>query len=207
MASDENETKLEKIGADLITSLAATGIAFLDGGLTAAFLPVLTSSLAAKRHQERVAKALADIQDLLGQHAEKIKKLTDAQYKLINHACISILSTVDDQKISYLKAAIVGALTCSEIESFESEILGRWIRDISADEVFFVVDKHSCLRVQLGTNTDPQCFGARSGSKEASIISGLIALGILIPPEPDMYELGTYRWSSLVPNLLALLNN
>ncbi|CAK8725191.1 hypothetical protein KKHLCK_16095 [Candidatus Electrothrix laxa] len=138
----EGKSKLESASGSWLTTLAATGIGAC-GGVPGAFLPLFTGSLAHGRHVKRIEAAIKDIEESINKQELRINELTDAQYKIIGDAINCILSTVDEEKIEYLKRAIRNSFkpeTASELES-ETEVLSRTLRDISAEEAQFIVNR------------------------------------------------------------------
>ncbi|MCI5190553.1 MAG: hypothetical protein D3905_12370 [Candidatus Electrothrix sp. AS4_5] len=138
----KEKTKLESASGSWLTTLAATGIG-ASSGVIGAFLPLLTGSLAHGRHIKRIEDAINDIEESISKQELKIDELTDAQYKIIGDAINCMLSTVDEEKIEYLKKAIRNSFkpeSASEIES-ETEVLSRILRDISAKEAQFIVNR------------------------------------------------------------------
>jgi len=199
-------SNLEKVAGGLPVRLATAGIAAFDGGILASFFPVLTSSLPAKRHEKRVRSYLADIENILKEHEAKINKLTDEQYKLINHAALSALTTIEDKKLEYLKRIIRNTLKDADIRSLESEVIGRWLRDISADEILFIIENFHFDRIEIVDKpSNKKHKSVTDDSREASTTAGLVSLGILIPSGPNLDTLGTYSFSNLVSKLIALL--
>lgn len=137
---------------------------------------------------------------------QKINKLTDEQYKLINHAALSALTTIEDKKLEYLKRIIRNTLEDADIRSLESEVIGRWLRDISADEILFIIENFHSDRIEIVDKpSNKKHKSVTDDSREASTIAGLVSLGILIPSGPNLDTLGTYSFSNLVSKLIALL--
>ena len=138
----EEKSKLESASGSWLTTLAATGIGAC-GGIPGAFLPLFTGSLAHGRHVKRIEAAIKDIEESINKQELRINELTDAQYKIIGDAINCMLSTVDEEKIEYLKRAIRNSFkpeTASELE-YEAEVLTRTLRDISAKEAKFIVER------------------------------------------------------------------
>ena len=138
----EKKSKIESLTGSLVTSLITTGIGVVTGG-AGAFLPLLTGSLAQKRHLERIEKAIREIEEYINNHDLKLKELTDSQYKIIGEAINYMLSTVNEEKIEYLKRAITNSFNDEfDYESdLETEVLTRILRDISAKEAEFIVNR------------------------------------------------------------------
>lgn len=138
----KEKSKLESATGSLTTTLVTTGISVLSGGV-ASFLPLLTGTLAHGRHVKRIEAAIKDIEESINKQDLKINELSDAQYKIIGDAINCMLSTVDEEKIEYLKRAVRNSFkpeTASELE-YEAEVLSRTLRDISATEAKFIVER------------------------------------------------------------------
>jgi len=175
----KGETGLERIAGSLPVELGATIIASLAGGPAAALLPVLTNTLASGRHQARVKDALDSLEQELQKVRGDVDKITDAQYKFISETTLSILHSPDDQKVEYLKSAIVGALDVPDISMHDAVLSSRIVRDMSVSELKFVLDYIGSI---ICTDSDPQESEVQVDTKEGnfgSIISGLQSLGLL----------------------------
>jgi hypothetical protein len=138
----KEKSKVESITGSLSTTLATTGIGVLSGGI-AAFLPLLTGTLAHGRHVKRIEEAIKDIEEYINRQELRLDELTDSQYKIIGDAINCLWSTVDEEKIEYLKRVIRNSFkpeTASELAS-ETEVLSRTLRDISVEEAKFIVER------------------------------------------------------------------
>lgn len=211
MANDklDKPTALEKATGNLGTDLAGTLIAVCSGNPVAALLPVLTKALASGRHKQRVENAMLEIREVLDEHSDRFRNITDQQYKLINETVLSIFSTVDSGKLEYLKRVVRNTLDDSNLKSQEAELLSRVIRDMSADELQFVIDHYAYKLIKL-SNKEMADEGYRvlrvdPDSREGLIVSGLISLGLLLPGEATYAESGSHRYSNIVAKLIVLL--
>ena len=197
---------LERVSGALSTDLAATLIAAFSGMPVAALLPVLTNALASGRHKERVERALGEIAETLEAHATAIRDLSDAQYKAINETVLTVLQTVEDEKLAYLKHAVRNLLKARDLRSQEADVLSRVIRDISADEMRFLIEHRDVERFQISdTEGDSSYLKIPVESGEALVVTGLISLGLLIPGEPTWDESGLFRYARVVPTLIELV--
>lgn len=180
----------------------------LSGSPLAVLLPVLAKSLASGRQRQRVEAALVDINSVLEAQGEALRNLTNAQYKIINESILAILHTTSDEKLLYLRRVVHNGLRMSEIQPEEAVVLSRVIRDISAEEVDFLVQNFSFERIQLGNTTGPAVPGIHvvpGGGRDELITSGLISLGLMIPAGPTTDDQGLMRFSNSVAKLIALL--
>lgn len=205
----DKPSALEKAAGNTGTDIAATLLAAFSGNPVAAILPVLTNALASGRHKERVENAINEVGAVLDEHSELLLNITDQQYKLINETILSIFNTVDGDKLKYLKRVIRNTLDNDNIKSQEAELLSRVIRDMSAEELRFLVEYFSYNRIQLSkievTEDKKEVLRVDPDSREGLIVSGLISLGLLIPAEPTWDDSGLHRFANVVAKLIALL--
>ena len=203
-------TALERIAGSLTAEGALTAIGAFAGGPLAALLPVLGKSLAAERQKVRVEAALAEIDKVLSAHSHALNSLSDAQYKLINEAVLSLLHTTSTEKMVYLKRVVGNTISTSSLDDQEAVVLSRIVRDMSADETKFLCANFGYERIQVAS-TDPQhkmrVLKVKPGTSEALIVTGLVSLGLLESAEPTWGEGGLLRYSSVTAKLIALLRD
>ncbi|NYG35023.1 hypothetical protein HZU83_13985 [Sphaerotilus montanus] len=132
-------SKTESVAGSFVTEIALTAVGAAAGGVLAPLLPVLAKSLASERQRKRVEVALEEIASTLNNHEEKIKTLSDEQYKLINETVLTILQTTQADKLKYLRDFVENTLNESEMLPQEACVLSRIIRDISAEEIEFLL--------------------------------------------------------------------
>jgi len=204
----EGESALEKISGSVITTIAGTLLAAFSGTPLAALLPALTNTLASNRHKERVKRGLKDICDILRGHEAILAKLTDSQYKLINEFIIITLQTTEEEKLKYLKAAIKNTLASSKLKDLEAAQLSRLIRDISAEEIIFLLNhrKYSTIVFDQQLN-ESSVLNVQTNSIAGETVTGLISMGLIIPGASTMASIGNLRYSPLVGKLLNLVAN
>lgn len=214
----EKENNLEKIAGGLPTAIGTTLLAAFAGTPLAALLPVLTNTLAYGRHKDRVAKTLLEMNMVLDGLKDRIDDVSDSQYKLLNESILAALQTVDDEKLDYLRRVVRNTLREPEIIPHEAQLLSRIIRDISADELFFIIENHSYSWVSFDTLTEDEATKYTEDkstkyvdkmSGEGSVVVGLINLGVITRGlnEGWMSDTGGYIFSSIVPKLLRLVEN
>lgn len=176
----------------------------------AVLLPVLGKSLAAERQKARVEAALVEIDKVLRDHSQVLDSLSDAQYKLINEAVLSLLHTTSEEKMAYLKRVVGNAISASSLDSQEAVVLSRIIRDISAAEAKFLCENFGYERIQVAF-ADPlhemKVLNVKPGTPAALIVTGLVSLGLLEFAEPTWDEGGLLRYSRVTAKLIALLQN
>lgn len=203
----EKPTAFEKFFGNPITEGGLTLIAAYAGAPWAALLPVLSNSLASGRHSGRVEKALNEINETLLQHEEKIKNLSDAQYKLINETILTILQTAEDEKIKYLKSAIENSISEEKVNIVFATQISRILRDISAKEIYFLANHQGYLRIIFGqkpTNDNELCV--ERNSENGILVSGLISMGLIVPGSTTIDDIGRYYFSPLVKELLKIIH-
>ena len=207
------KSKIEKVSSGLPVNVAANAIGIGIFGATitplAVFVPFLVQTLASGRQAQRLEKMFDELTAVIESQSEKLKELTDDQYKLINEVISAAFYTVDEQKLALLKNAVVTAIDEPDISTSTSDALSRAIRDISADEAKFVVNNYRYTNLFIGPTTDlgNDSLGIPRGSHEEVLISGLIGLGLVYStlPSSGYVKSVKYEWSSLVAKLVRLL--
>ena len=208
MSPVQPPTAVERLAGNVATESALTLIGALAGNPVAALLPVLARSLASERQRKRVEEALVEVNDILEAHEEELREITDSQYKLINEIILAFLHTTNGEKLAYLRRAVRNTLCMSDIQSEQSVVLSRVVRDISAGEADFLLRHFSHERIQLGVaqgSISSEALVVATGGREELIVSGLISLGLVIPAGPTMDDTGLMRFSSAVAKVIVLL--
>jgi hypothetical protein len=206
-------TIAERVAGNIVAESALTVAATIATGpyaLLAPLLPLLVKSLASERQIKRIEEALVDIARILAANETQIHNLTDEQYKIINETVLALLQTTHFEKLKYLRAAIENALVMQDIQPQEATVLSRVVRDISAEEVSFVINNFSFEGFHLIATHPEQEFAdnilrVNPASRDALIVSGLLSLGLLLPAEPTYDAPNVLRFSSIVAKLIALL--
>ena len=201
-------TLLEKITGSLPVQGSFAVVAALSGGPLAALLPVLATTLASQRQAKRIEAAISQIQDALRGQEEYLEQMSDAQYKLINEAVLTILHTTDDNKIALLKVVVRNSPTVANISDFEATALSRLLRDLSAEECHFILDNFQRERIGLvveETKVSNRAAEHRIDSREGAVVAGLASLGVLVAAGGTYEDLGTFRFMPITAKLIALL--
>ena len=216
---------LEKVTSSLGSNLAAAAIpagllaysSDVPGVLVvaaAAMIPPLVASLPAQRQKQRVEQwqkdVTADLELLKGQ----IQQLTDEQYQLINEVVSTASQTVSAEKLSYLRAAVRNTISMKEVSSQEASLLGRIVRDISAQEAKFLCrffEYQNILLVKNISVSDAHTLLVDVNSEEASTVLGLVGLELLEPVYPGTRfgasgERTRFSFSRLASKLIMLLS-
>lgn len=198
---------LEKISGSLITQSTLTGLAAYIGTPLSALLPVLSGSLASNRHVKRVEKTLSEINEKFCEQEEKIKNISDSQYKLINETILTILQTTEDEKIKYLKRVIENSINEEAIPITLASQLSRIIRDISAEEITFLSKNINYNKVVFveDSNVESDLY-IEPHSHQSTLAAGLISMGLLVPTKPTIDDIGSYEFSPLSKKLLKILS-
>jgi hypothetical protein len=203
-------TLIERVADSPVTGAGLTLISTVPGAPVAALLlPILGNTLASGRYKQRVEQALASVSAVLEAHSEQLHTLTDSQFKLVNEAVLAILHTTSDEKLLYLRRAIQNSLIVPDLQPEEAVILARVIRDISAEEAHFLITNFSYKRIQVGRINENvhDALVVESGGRDEMIISGLTALGLILPAGPTMDDMGLVRFSNVVAKVIALLRD
>lgn len=204
----EPTSPLEKAAGNPLTALGATLLSAYSGVPMTAVLPVLAGALATERHKKRVEDAIRDVEAYLRAHETKLRQLTDAQYKIVNEASLAFFQTVDQDKIDYLRNAIKRSLFLDDLTLLEADMVSRILRDISAAEAKFLLDHPDAAAIQVGdAGTMPQAgvLYVRSDSPEIMVVSGLMAMGLLIPSEAAWDTSDRMMLSPICKRIRALL--
>lgn len=153
---------------------------------------------------------LLAMEQVLIQHRAELERLSDEKYAFINEVVLAAMGSTNDTKLAYLRNAVQNVLSLPELPPQEAVVLGRVVRDMSADEARFLMDHHGVQRISIGvadlTSTlDHHCVDP--DSNEALCVYGLLSLGVLTPGEATYDTMGMLGFSKLVPKLVALLSS
>ena len=207
----EKESGVERVAGSLVAQGAAAALAAYAGTMSAALLPVLASSLADGRHKARMEKQLRQITEELERVSEKVKNISDEGYKLINEMILTVLQTTDEKKLEYLRNAIVNGVSLEQMEHVDSYQLSRTIRDISAEELAFIIEYSGYDEIMMGTivgavQVKGRVFQLKEGSPLLKLFTGLISLGVIVPKGSSADDLGRYVFSPLASTLANLVS-
>ena len=203
-----SRTKVETIASSLPVSGALAATAAYAATPLAALLPVLGQTLAAERQRRRIEQEIAEISESLERQEEKLKHLTDEQYKLVNETILALLQTTSIEKISLLKTAISNGIDI-QVEPLEATFLSRVIRDISPKEVSFLAKNFQYQRVQVceaQVEHEIPTLTVHPDSQDGRVVVGLIQLGLLMPAEPTWDDSGLLRYSPFAAKVLAFVS-
>jgi hypothetical protein len=171
----------------------------------------LGDALAFGRYQKRIDGAIRELEVSLAEHGEKIENLTDAQFKFINETIATILQTLEEEKLSYLRRAVISCVSAPNMTHKEASVISRIIRDISADEIRLLASnsQYRGLVVSTGSDVETQIVIGQNlailqnTSDTETAVSGLISLGLL--KLDDTVFTNTYSFTPIVEKLLALV--
>lgn len=201
---------LEKTTGSLPGKVAANTIAVLGSTITplAAFVPFLVDALASGRQTQRLERMFSELNTLIAQHSEKLRELSDDQYKVVNEAISAAFYTIEEAKLDLLKRAAANAVADADAVSQVSDALSRVVRDISAAEPSFVVRNfaYELFVVSHAPMEIERTLPIKSGSTDEIILSGLINLGLLYSKLPRL-DIMAFEWSPLVVKLIRLLKD
>lgn len=201
---------LTEVGLTAATAAAGAAVATMAATTLLPLIPVLANTLAAGRHERRMRQNLLAMEQVLIQHRAELERLSDEKYAFINEVVLAAMGSTNDTKLAYLRNAVQNVLSLPELPPQEAVVLGRVVRDMSADEARFLMDHHGVQRISIGvadlTSTlDHHCVDP--DSNEALCVYGLLSLGVLTPGEATYDTMGMLGFSKLVPKLVALLSS
>jgi len=206
--TNEKPSLLEKVSGSLPTRVSVTALATIVGTPLAALLPVLSQTLASERHKVRVERALKDINQILTRQEDKLKELSDSQYKIVNEIILTILQTTEQEKIEYLKAAIKNTFKQDKHTISMATLISRILRDITLDEIMFLLRNSECSRIIFsGQPMNDHELSIDVNSKEGAIVSGLISLGLMVPGAATFDDIGRYQYSPLVRDIIDIIGS
>jgi len=204
----EDKSNLEKVTGNLATKTAGIAVGVLGATVTplAAFVPFLLETLASGRQSKRLESAFKKIETILKKHEKLINELTDDQYKVINEGVSSALYTINEDKLNYLVTVIANTTTQPNTCSGISDHLSRVIRDISADEIMFLLNNISFVGVAVTDDTvkNDGLLQISPGSNDELLLTGLMHLG-LVYAKDSTWDFQVYKWSPIVNKLVSLL--
>lgn len=205
-------SKLERLAGNVATESALTVVGAMAGGPLAPLLPILAKSLASERQRKRVESTLAEIGSVLAEQEEKINRLSDEQYKLINETVLAVLHTTHEEKLAYLRTVVRNSINTTNLRAEEAAILSRIVRDISAAEADFLLRTFQfvgihLIETQAGEEFSDGILRIDPKSAEALTVSGLLSLGLLAPAEPTWDAPNVLRFTAVVAKLLVLLRS
>jgi len=182
------KSTVEKVSSGLPVNIVANTVGVFGATITplAAFVPFLVQTLASGRQAQRLEKMFGELTAVIESQSEKLKELTDDQYKLVNEAISAAFYTVDEQKLALLKNAVVTAIDEPDIAALASEALSRAIRDISAEEARFIVKNYGYSKLFIVSEVKliDDAVAIQRGSNEEMLMSGLIGLGLVYSTAP-----------------------
>jgi hypothetical protein len=201
---------LEKIASSLTVKGAANAVGVLGATVTplAAFVPFLVDSLASGRQAQRLESMFGELRVLTEQNAERLKEMTDDQYKVVNEAISAAFYTINQEKIQLLKRAASNAFLNPDAVAELSDSLSRVIRDISSAEAAFVVKNFGFEMIVVTDEAIEieKTLAVKPNSMEEIILSGLINLGLLYS-KTSRWGTVAFEWSPLVVKLIRLLRD
>lgn len=212
VAGSEITQGILQVGPQVLAAVALASP--LSPLILAPLLPILTGTIASTLFSQRIEAAVDDINKRIKTFAEEnaqaFKQLSEAQFKLINESVMTLLQTMDDEKIGYLKQIVSGALRSQDIVPQEAAMLSRVLRDITGEEVRFLVDNYQYKRILIGIPEADKTPPAHHlwiipNTDEALIVRGLASLGMLSGVDTIFDYKDVDCFSKTASKLLALL--
>jgi hypothetical protein len=205
------KSKVEKTSSSLPVNVVANAVGIYGATITplAAFVPFLVQTLASGRQTQRLEKMFNELSAVIESQSERLQELTDDQYKLVSEAISAAFYTVNEEKIRILKNAVITAIKEPDIADSTSDALSRVMRDISVNEARFVINNFHYSMLFIGSETitlskSDDGLVITPGSNEETLISGLIALGLIYSKTPVIGAV-RFEWSPLVVKVVRLL--
>ena len=198
---------VERVAGSLAIEVVGTMLGAWTGGVFAPLLPILAKSIASTRQKERIEAYLIAVGTILEEHKAQLEKLSDSQYKVKNEAIAAAFQTTHDAKLLFLQHAVRNALFTKDLEPNEATVLSRVLRDISAEEAFFVV-KHfgrQFVHISSEANDSTEVLTVPSDTRDARTVGSLVALGLLVVGEPTFGQ--QLRFSATAAKLIVLLRD
>lgn len=203
-------TSLERVAGSLVSEVGLGALGAITGGVLAPLLPILAKSLASERQRKRIETALTELTSVLEAHDAVLRDLSDEQYKLINETVLTLLQTTQEAKLKYLRAVVENCLTGAQLLPEEASVISRIVRDISAEEIAFLLRAFEYDGVALTEVPQPpekqedNILLVDPSSREALAVSGFLSLGLVASGDPT-YDLTPLRFTRIVAKLIALL--
>lgn len=188
---------------------AALASTVLAPAFLASLLPVLSNTLASERYQTRVQAFLEAVNQELSEHGDALKSLTDPQFTILNEAVSAALQTTEEDKLAFLRNVVTNAVFEADVQAQQAAILSRWVRDMSADEVRFLIDAFDFdRRIRLlddREESEQRVLDVLRNSPHGLCVIGLVSLGILSPSNDFWGGATKFIFHPLTVKLLALL--
>lgn len=209
MDSKAGRDLVPKITQDPKTEIGLALFAFLTGNPLAALLPSLVKGIGADHYTKQSQARFEEISDLLRQHENALQTLSAAHFKLLNELAVSFLQTMDSPKLTLLRNAIANTCKAQDVATQDAYLLSRLIRDISVEEAQFIIEHFHIEKFFFGLleQSTPQRHFVDMNSHDGLLVSGLIGLGILVPGDSTIGDMGSVRFSPITAKLIALLRS
>ncbi|SER22843.1 MULTISPECIES: hypothetical protein [Pseudomonas] len=206
MSKKNQLTKL--VDNPTVTAIFNSGLSALPfGGLVASIM----GTDAAGRQMDMVHRAAIRMQTDLQNHINSQKRITNEQLKMIQEVTLAVRESSSEAKTEYLINAFRNTLeNGSTLGDYQAIQLGRFIRDISADEIAFLIEAKSekySEGIRNAGPTEPTNNGfLLVRDPEAKLIfMSLIRLGLLEESRPNSIGGSPYALNSWAIHLLDLL--
>jgi hypothetical protein len=205
---DYKPTALEQVASHPAVTAAATAVAAGASVGAAMFLPILTGTLAARRHEERLAKFINDVSDDLRGLEQRLDEMSDAQYQLVGDAVACAFQTINQEKLDYLRHVIRNSLSV-DIDPFNYAHVARVIRDVSADEAGLLMETSANPKVlTLDNHRLKRLFTLNPRGRNQPVLRGLISLGLVekhADGDPNLRG-DVYAWTPIAEVVHQLLS-
>ncbi len=205
-----DETVVEKVLGSASAKAIAAVVASTAAGPLGALLPVLVDSIPNKRFQARVDRRVQELQLLLLAHKDKLDKLEDAQYNLLNDVLSATLHTVSEQKLTYLRNAALNCLDSAPNDDYKAVVLGRIIRDVSVDEIRFLMGfsgRQILKASRIGPHQEGKVVIINTTAPDSLQVDSLVNLGLLTASHGSSPGGVEYFYTTWAYDLLRLIES
>lgn len=208
------------LSAPVAAAAIGGGVGGAEGGALAAILTLLVNIPAGKKVNKHIESELSKIHKILYKQRVELEKINESQYKIIKESLNSIIRTEESEKLEHLRNIICNTVSYNDFCKYDSILLSRIIRDISAEEVTFLLESNSYKSIAVYSwyeeskqeetenlkkkMIEENCLLIYPDSVEELIVSGLVSLGILVAAEVSL-GLHRYKFSKTTMKLTYLL--
>src|SRR5450830_835802 len=215
----EKKSAVEAIAGSTVTATALTvapaALAAIGTGDPSQIMSALTNvvpslaqSLAQGRLEQRVTKALQQVSEDLAELRKEVVAFDDDQHQFVSHSIVTMMTTINQEKLGYLRSAISNAASDGSTVRGRSEILARIIRDLSPAELAFLHANFGFQAIGISeeASTSSERLFFKPGSEEEMVFVGLLSMGLLYADAPT-WDASLYRWSPMAGKILTLIRN
>ena len=185
--------------------VAAVAMGIDGSAILSPLLAPLANTIAAGRHEARLANELEQLRKSLAAIEDKVQKFTDDQYKFVSETVGTMLTTVDEGKLKFLRDAVATASIDPAAVFKKADTLARLIRDLAPSEITFLTSNFQYRRIAVGSpEIRDDLLVIDENVDDAVSVMGLVSLGLLFASAPT-WDLTIFAWSPLAAKIIALV--